>query len=115
LGGIASIQLSLSVIWTEARRRGVALDRVIDWMATRPAARAGLRSKGRLSLGYDADLAIFAPNQAYVVEATRLHHRNPLTPYEDKVLSGVVRRTFVHGREVDFETPHGRLLRRGVD
>ncbi len=114
-GGIASVQLGLSLVWTEARRRGLELAQVIDWMAARPADRLRLRSKGRIALGYDADLAIFAPDQAYVVDAGRLHHKNPITPYQGEVVSGVVRRTFVRGAEVDYETPHGRLLRRGID
>ena len=77
--------------------------------------RQRLRSKGRLAIGYDADLAIFAPDQGFVVDAKRLHHRNPLTPYEGKVLSGVVRKTYVRGAPVDFDTPQGRLIRRGID
>jgi len=112
-GGIASIQLGLSLVWTEARRRGIQLDQVIDWMATKPAHRVGLRSKGRLALGYDADLAIFAPDQAFVVDAGALHHKNPLTPYQGKALSGVVRRTFLRGTEIDYTSPRGTLLRRG--
>ncbi len=114
-GGIASVQLGLSVVWTEARRRGLPLEQVIEWMAGRPAERLRLRSKGRIALGYDADLAVFAPDDAFVVDAGTLHHKNPLTPYHQKALSGVVRRTFVRGTEVDYVTPHGRLIRRGID
>lgn len=113
-GGVSSLQLGLSLIWTEARRRGVELARVLDWMSRRPAERVGLRSKGRVSLGYDADFAVFAPDEGYVVDAQRLHHKNPITPYQGKVLSGRVRKTFVGGREVDFENPTGRLLNRGT-
>ncbi|MFP5283207.1 MAG: allantoinase AllB [Actinomycetes bacterium] len=112
-GGIASIQLGLSLVWTEARRRGIGLDRVVDWMATKPARRVGLRRKGRLALGYDADLAVFAPDQAFVVDAKTLHHKNPLTPYQGRALAGVVRRTYLRGTEVDYQTPRGTLLRRG--
>ncbi len=114
-GGIASVQLGLSLVWTEARRRGLELGQVIDWMASRPADRLRLRSKGRIAVGYDADLAVFAPDQAYVVDAGKLHHKNAITPYEGEVVSGVVRRTFVRGTEVDYNTPHGKLLRRGID
>ena len=39
-GGIASVQLGLSLIWTEARRRGIGLTQVIAWMAEQ-AGRAG--------------------------------------------------------------------------
>ncbi len=114
-GGISSVQLGLPLIWTEARRRGIPLEQVMEWMAGKPADRVRLRSKGRLSLGYDADMSIFAADDAFVVDAAKLHHKNPLTPYHGKALSGVVRRTFVRGQEVDFETPHGRLIRRGID
>ncbi|WP_062737060.1 allantoinase AllB [Kocuria turfanensis] len=112
-GGVSSLQLGLSLIWTEARRRGIDLGRVVEWMSTRPAQRAGLRSKGKLALGYDADLVVFAPDDAFVVDAGRLHHKNPITPYQGKALSGKVRRTFLRGTAVDFETPRGRLVRRG--
>ncbi len=113
-GGISSLQLGLSLIWTEARRRGIGLDRVVEWMAARPAALAQLGTKGKLSLGYDADFCVFAPDQAFVVDVTALRHKNPITPYAQKPLAGVVRRTFLRGVEVDFETPTGRLLRRGL-
>lgn len=112
-GGVSSLQLGLSLIWTEARRRGVALGRVVEWMSTKPAQRAGLRAKGKLSLGYDADLVVFAPDDAFVVDAGKLHHKNPITPYQGKALSGKVRRTYLRGTAVDFETPRGRLVRRG--
>ena len=112
-GGIASIQLGLSLIWTEARRRGLGLEQVIEWMASKPAQRVGLPAKGKLALGYDADLAIFAADEAFVVDVAKLHHKNPLTPYQGRALSGVTRRTFLRGVEIDFATPHGQLLRRG--
>ncbi|MEE6281634.1 allantoinase AllB [Georgenia sp. MJ170] len=112
-GGISSIQLGLPIVWTEARRRGIGLERVVDWMAARPADRAGVRGKGRLAVGYDADLVVLAPEEQFVVRAQRLHHKNPLTPYEGRTLHGVVRRTFVRGVEVDLAQPRGRLLRRG--
>ncbi|WP_233496021.1 allantoinase AllB [Geodermatophilus sp. TF02-6] len=112
-GGVSSLQLGLSLIWTEARRRGIGLERVVEWMSTRPARRAGLRAKGRLALGYDADLVVFAADDAFVVDATKLHHKNPITPYHGKALSGVVRKTYLRGTTVDYRTPRGRLLRRG--
>ena len=113
-GGVSSLQLGLSLIWTEARRRGVQLEQVLEWMAARPAKLAGLTGKGRLALGYDADLSIFAPDESFVVDVSRLKHKNPITPYDRRPLSGVVRRTFLRGTEVDGIIPTGRLLRRGM-
>lgn len=113
-GGVASLQLGLSLIWTEARQRGLALETVVGWMSDRPAQFAGLTGKGRIAPGYDADFSVFAADDAYVVDVNKLHHKNPLTPYHGKALAGVVRRTYLHGEVIDSETPRGRLLRRGM-
>ncbi|GAA4480128.1 allantoinase AllB [Microbacterium panaciterrae] len=113
-GGVASLQLGLSLIWTEARKRGLSLETVVNWMSERPAQFAGLTGKGRIAPGYDADFSIFAADDAYVVDVTKLYHKNPLTPYNGKALAGRVRRTYLHGEAIDFETPRGRLLRRGM-
>ncbi len=122
-GGVASLQLGLPAVWTEARKRGFALTDVVEWMARRPAAQAGLMRKGQIALGHDADVSVFAPDDAVVVDAAALHHRNPVTPYAGRALAGVVRRTWlggveIHGPDIDPDiegaAPRGRLLRRGA-
>jgi allantoinase len=112
-GGIASLQLGLAVVWTEARTRGHDLADVIRWMAEEPARIAGLRRKGRIAVGADADLVAFAPDATVVVDPARLHHRHAVTPYAGRELTGVVRRTWLHGGVPVPTDPMGRLLTRG--
>jgi len=111
-GGISSVQLALPVVWTQARRRGLALDDVARWMASGPAGLAGLAGKGRIAAGADADLVAFAPEDSFVVEPERLYHRHRLTPYAGQRLYGVVRRTWLRGGPAG--RPAGRLLTRGA-
>jgi allantoinase len=114
-GGIASLQLGLPVVWTEARRRGHDLADVLTWMSARPAALAGLGAKGRIAPGADADLVVFAPDEPFTVDVGRLHHRNPVTPYAGRPLTGAVRATWLRGRVIETDTgaePRGRLLSR---
>ncbi|MCZ4534438.1 allantoinase AllB [Gordonia terrae] len=112
-GGVASLQLGLSLIWSEAKKRGIDLPQVIEWMASKPADLASLPTKGRIALGCDADFAIFEPESAQIVDVNRLHHKNPVSPYDGRALAGVVKGTWVRGQKVDFETARGRMLRRG--
>jgi allantoinase len=111
-GGVSSLQVGLPAVWTGARARGRTLVDVVRWMAEGPARLAGMRTKGRLAVGCDADFSVFAPDQAFVVDPARLHHRNPVTPYAGRQLDGVVRRTWLRGRPVG-EDPRGRFLVRG--
>jgi allantoinase len=110
-GGVSSLQLGLSVIWTEAQKRGIPLTRVIEWMAGNPAKFVRLKRKGQLTLGFDADMAIFACDETFVVDVKDLWHKNPITPYAGQTLTGVVRKTFLRGQAVDSVVPRGSLLR----
>jgi allantoinase len=83
-------------------------------MADRPARLAGLARKGRIAVGFDADLCVLAPDQAFVVDSRQLAHRHPLTPYHGRVLRGAVRQTWLRGRRIDVDGPAcGALLSRG--
>ncbi len=117
-GGVASLQLGLSLTWTAARSRGVGLDTVVGWMAAAPADLVGLPAKGAIETGRDADLVVLAPDETFTVDPARLHHRNPVTPYAGLELYGVVRRVWLRGQPVVIggrvaDVPTGRLLRRG--
>jgi allantoinase len=108
-GGISSLQLGLPAVWTEARRRGFTLADVARWMT--PSV---LPNKGQIAVGYDADFSVLAPDDTFVVDVDTLQHKNALTPYDGRSLTGVVRSTWLRGAAVDIEAePRGRLLTPG--
>lgn len=115
-GGISSLQLGLPAIWTEARKRGRTLEEVARWMSTAPAALAGLAAKGAIEAGRDADFAVLAPEETFTVNPAELHHRNQVTAYAGRTLHGVVKSTWLRGRQIaDHGTPTeptGLLLER---
>jgi allantoinase len=100
-GGIASLELSLPVIWTGASSRGVPIERVSSWLSSAPAALADLDAhKGAIAPGMDADLVVWDPAAEWVVDQRQLRQRHKLTPYHGRMLRGRVIETFVGGRLV---------------
>ena len=113
-GGIASLQLGLASVWTEARRRGHSLSQVLDWMSAAPARLLGL-PLGVLAPGRRADLVSWDPEAAWTVDPHQLAHRHPVTPYAGQRFSGRVHDVWLRGRQVVSEgeiapVPHGALL-----
>ena len=92
-------------MWSEARRRGMGLPDVVRWMASGPAAFAGLPDRGTIRPGARADLVVLAPDDAFVVLPERLEHKNPVTAYAERALAGVVREVYLAGHRVDLERP----------
>jgi allantoinase len=100
-GGIISLSVSLSAIWTAARERGFHITDVVRWMSEHPAALAGLSSrKGRIAPDQDADLVIFDPDTTFEVVADGFPSRHKLSPYVGETLTGQVVMTVVRGETV---------------
>jgi allantoinase len=106
-GGISSLQLGLAVAWTEGRARGFSLADVSRLMSERTSKLVGIYGKkGVIRKGADADLAFFDPESPFVVDRDSLFHKNKITPYHGRALSGVVRRTMLRGEIIFEERAH---------
>lgn len=117
-GGIASLQLTLPLVWTRARKRGIRIENVANWLCRRPANLAALARKGEIAVGCDADLVVWNPEESFEVRSESLLFRHKLTPYFGGRVFGAVQSTFSQGEEIYSDgkvigPPKGRVLRRG--
>jgi allantoinase len=100
-GGIASLGLALPILWTGMRERGIALERVGEWMAAGPARLGGFSGKkGALAPGADADFVVFDPDKVWTVSPEDLQFRHKISPYLGAKLRGRVIETWLRGEPV---------------
>jgi allantoinase len=114
-GGIASLELSLPAVWTEASSRGFSFADVARWMCSGPARLAGLSRTGSIAPGFDADLVVWRPEARRRVDPASLQQRHKLTPYAGRELLGTVEATYLRGEKIfdhgDFVgEPSGEVL-----
>jgi allantoinase len=103
-GGISSLSVALSLMWTEASNRGFTLLDIARWMSAAPARLAGCATrKGSIAPGFDADFVVFDTESEFVLTEERLHYRNPISPYLGERLRGVVKATYLRGKPVFLE------------
>jgi len=108
-GGIASLQFAFPVLWTAARKRGVTLPQVSTWLSENPARLTGQENrKGKIAIGYDADLMVVDTEKKFVVKEEDIQHKHKLTPYLHHELYGVVEQTFLKGVKVFDHTSTGK-------
>ena len=71
-GGISTLGLGLSLLWTEGRQRGFTLKQIVDWTSTQSAKHSGLAGvKGQLDVGHDADLIVWDPDAHWTVRVAQ--------------------------------------------
>ena len=99
--GAPGIETLLALVYSEGVARGrITVERMVELLSTTPAARFGLRSKGALEVGRDADIVVFDPSARRAIRAVDLNQTSDYTPYEGLELSGAVRDVIVRGAAV---------------
>jgi allantoinase len=100
-GGISSLGVALSAVWTGMERRNFSLVDLARWMAKTPAELAGLEPrKGSIAPDRDADFVVFDPEVEVEITTDMLHSRHLISPYVGAKLRGQVVFTYVRGRQV---------------
>ncbi len=96
-GGIAGLQFLLPASWT-AMKETISIEKFIPLLTEHPAAFLKVDNrKGKLAVGYDADITMWDPKEKFTVQAKDILHRYDCSPYCGKELSGTVQQTIVNG------------------
>ena len=99
--GAVGVETSVPVLLTLGVATGrLTLERFVEVASAAPARVWGLRGKGRLEIGADADLTLLALDRELVIDESRLHGRSTLSPFRGAPVRGMPVATIVRGRIV---------------
>ncbi len=116
-GGIAGLQFLLPASYSALKEK-LAIEKFIPLLTEHPATFLKIANKkGKLAVGYDADIVVWNPDEKFVVQPKDILHRYDCSPYSGQQLSGVVQQTIVNGvtvyqnkKLVSAEIKHGQLI-----
>jgi allantoinase len=116
-GGIAAGQSTMELLLTEGVAAGrIALDRVGELFAAAAARRFALPGKGRIEVGFDADLALVDLDDERVLHDSELRQRHSYSPFTGRTLRARVIRTILRGQTISrvgrpaVSRPLGRMI-----
>ncbi|WP_296383291.1 allantoinase AllB [Winogradskyella sp.] len=100
-GGISGLQFTLPVVYSESKKRGLQIEKLISLLTKKPAEFLGIDSeKGALVAGFDADITVWDDLEELVISEDSIQHKHKATPYLNEMVFGKVIHTFVNGAHV---------------
>jgi len=106
--GLPAVENSLALMLDQVHRGRITIEQVVSWMCDAPARVWDLVDKGRIAVGYDADLALVDLQKEEEVLDENQWTKSGWTPWHGQRLTGWCVRTWVMGRTV-FD--HGEVDR----
>jgi len=111
--GLPSVENYLALLCDEANRGRCSWEQIASWTADAPSRVWGLVGKGRIEVGYDADLVVINPNRAKEIRNENQFAKSKWSPWNQVTLTGWPVRTIVNGQTVyidDGESEQGKIV-----
>jgi dihydroorotase len=101
--GMPGVQTLVPIMLDHVHAGRLSLARFVDLTSAGPARLFGIAAKGRIAVGYDADLTIVDLKRRETITDKWIASRAAWTPYAGKDVTGWPVGTFVRGRRVMWE------------
>jgi dihydroorotase len=114
--GMTGVQTLVPIMLDHVNAGRLTLERLVDLTSHGPQRLFGLRGKGRIAVGYDADLTVVDLKRRETITDGWIQSRCAWTPYDGVSVQGWPAGTFVRGRRVMWEgeilgAAHGEPVR----
>jgi dihydroorotase len=101
--GMTGVQTLLPIMLDHVNAGRLSLERLVDLTSHGPQRIFGLRGKGRIAVGYDADLSIVDMKRRETITDQWIRSKSQWTPYHGVTVQGWPVGTIVRGRRVMWE------------
>lgn len=98
--GLPAVENSLALMLNQVHQGRCSVEQVVGWMCDAPARVWDIVDKGRIAVGYDADLVLVDLNKTAVVRNEEQETKSKWSPWDGESLTGWPVRTWVMGHEV---------------
>ncbi len=95
--GIPELDTTLALMLNAVNDEKIELKHVVELLSRKPAELFGLKKKGQIKAGYDADLTVVDMNLMREVKNSELYTKCGWSPYNGRKLKGWPVMTFVNG------------------
>lgn len=115
--GFPGLETAFAVLCDLSGKGELIMDDVIKDLTSKPSLGFGLKGKGSIAIGMDADLAVVDPETRWKVRPSEFQSKAKFSPFEGKELRGRVLATMVGGKWAfgegqPSETPNGEVIGR---
>ena len=113
--GLPAVENYFALLLDRASRGECTWEQIASWTSDAPARVWGIVGKGRLEVGYDADLVLVDPNKSRTIKNEEQFTKTKWSPWAGIVLQGWPTQVFVGGRtvfldgKITTEQPASRL------
>jgi dihydroorotase len=117
--GVPGLETTLPLMMNMVKKNRLTLAQTVHLLAEKPAEIFGLRDRGRLEAGKNADLTMVDFNREYKIDASKFKSKAKYSPYDGWDVQGMVTKTMVNGqivfddREIISKSRSGSIVRRG--
>lgn len=101
--GMTGVQTLVPIMLDHVNAGRLSLERFVDLTSHGPQRLFGLRGKGRIATGYEADLTIVDLKRRETIRNSWIESRCGWTPYDGVSVTGWPVGTFVRGRKVMWD------------
>ena len=113
--GMPGVQTILPIMLNHVNKRKITLVKLVNLLSTQPAKIFGIKNKGLILKGYDADLTIIDLRKETLISNKKIVSKSRWTPFNNKRIKGTPIATIINGKLKMFRgkllgRPNGRII-----